>query len=475
MDGRRATAVAALAVAILALGAGDAGAAVFCGKTITTDLTLKRNLNSCAGDGLVVGAPNIKIDLNGHTIDGTLADNSEGIYNNNYDGVVVKGPGRIDRVRRRRLVRVDRRRSRTRGHRQARIRSRASTCRAPTAPRLTGSIIKGSQGTGVGVVHCEACEVRGNAIQGPATSALSSYGISVSSSLGGDNLVKGNLVRAGAASDFGMLVFGSADHTRIRSNVFRGREIMSEGISVYNGATNTLVKGNAANSNIFNGIDIEGDAGAGTDVGGNTALNNGQYGIRAVVAVTDLGGNKARRQRTGRPMLGRRLHPSVARLRTYASPLAGTPVRVPRLIADGQSGEIVISGARAHNLKGVDLDPAAGGAGRRHRPLGLGQVEPRLRHDLRRGPAPLRRVAVRLRAPVPRPDGEARRRLDRGAVAGDLDRPEDDLAQPALDGRHRDRDLRLPAPALGADRPARTASTAASRSRASRSSRSPTG
>ena len=88
------------------------------------------------------------------------------------------------------------------------------------------------------------------------------------------------------------------------------------------------------------------------------------------------------------------------------------------------------------------------------RPLGVGQVEPRLRHDLRRGAAALRRVALRLRAPVPGADGEARRGLDRGAVPGDLDRPEDHLAQPALDGRDRDRDLRLPAPALGADRQA---------------------
>ena len=93
---------------------------------------------------------------------------------------------------------------------------------------------------------------------------------------------------------------------------------------------------------------------------------------------------------------------------------------------------------------------AARRAGRDHRAVRVGQVEPRVRHDLRRGPAPLRRVAVGLRAPVPRPDGQARRGLDRGALAGDLDRPEDDLAQPALDGRHGDRDLRLPAPAVGA-------------------------
>ena len=87
-----------------------------------------------------------------------------------------------------------------------------------------------------------------------------------------------------------------------------------------------------------------------------------------------------------------------------------------------------------------------------HRAVRLGQVVARLRHALRRGPAPLRRVALGLRAAVPRADGEARRRLHRGPVAGHLDRPEDDVAQPALDRRHRHRDLRLPAPAVRAGR-----------------------
>ena len=52
------------------------------------------------------------------------------------------------------------------------------------------------------------------------------------------------------------------------------------------------------------------------------------------------------------------------------------------------------------------------------------------------------------------PDGQAGRRPHRGAVAGDLDRPEDDEPQPALDGGDRHRDLRLPAPAV---RPGRRA------------------
>ena len=72
--------------------------------------------------------------------------------------------------------------------------------------------------------------------------------------------------------------------------------------------------------------------------------------------------------------------------------------------------------------------PAAQPADRDHRPVGLGQVLARLRHALRRGPAPLRRIAVGLRAPVPAADGKARRRPDRGPVARDLDRAEGDLA-----------------------------------------------
>ena len=93
-------------------------------------------------------------------------------------------------------------------------------------------------------------------------------------------------------------------------------------------------------------------------------------------------------------------------------------------------------------------EPAARRAGRDHRPVRLGQVLARVRHDLRGGPAPLRGVALGLRAPVPGADGQARCRLDRGALAGDLDRPEDDLAQPPLDRGDGDRDLRLPAPAV---------------------------
>ena len=96
--------------------------------------------------------------------------------------------------------------------------------------------------------------------------------------------------------------------------------------------------------------------------------------------------------------------------------------------------------------------PAAAPADRHHRPLRLGQELARVRHAVRGRAAPLRRVAVGVRAAVPAADGQARRRPDRRPVAGDLHRAEGDVAQPALDRGHRHRDPRLPAPPLRARR-----------------------
>ena len=128
----------------------------------------------------------------------------------------------------------------------------------------------------------------------------------------------------------------------------------------------------------------------------------------------------------------------------------GTSVRCSRVNSRGSDRRLGSPGTQPQGRG--RLDPA-GLADGDHRPVGIGQIVARVRHDLRRGTAPLRRVAVGVRAAVPGADGQAGRRLDRGSVAGDLDRPEDDLTQPALDGRDGHRDLRLPATAVGADRP----------------------
>ncbi|HEX7255365.1 MAG TPA: right-handed parallel beta-helix repeat-containing protein [Gaiellaceae bacterium] len=61
---------------------------VFCGQKITQSTKLNNNLGDCLGHGLIVGADNITIDLNGKTIDGKSI--GAGILNNGYDSVTIK-------------------------------------------------------------------------------------------------------------------------------------------------------------------------------------------------------------------------------------------------------------------------------------------------------------------------------------------------------------------------------------------------
>jgi parallel beta-helix repeat protein len=59
----------AASLACLLGGAGAGAANDLCGATILEDLTLDHDL-ACTGDGLVLGADGIKVNLNGHTLSG---------------------------------------------------------------------------------------------------------------------------------------------------------------------------------------------------------------------------------------------------------------------------------------------------------------------------------------------------------------------------------------------------------------------
>jgi parallel beta-helix repeat protein len=71
-----------------------------CGDTITVDTTLDADLLDCPSNGIVIGADDITLDLNGHTIDGdnTLVDPCPenefcdvGVANDGHNGVSIKG------------------------------------------------------------------------------------------------------------------------------------------------------------------------------------------------------------------------------------------------------------------------------------------------------------------------------------------------------------------------------------------------
>ncbi len=127
--------------------------------------------------------------------------------------------------------------------------------------------------------------------------------------------------------------------------------------------------------------------------------------------------------------------------------------------------------ARAQPQEHIGGDSARQ-AHRGHRPLRLGQVEPGLRHHLRRGAAALHGIAVELRQEVRRPGGQARRGFRVRPVSGDFDRAEDHRQQPALHRRHHDRHRQLPEPALRDHRRSRTARARANPRPAGRRARS---
>jgi len=68
-----------------------------CGDTVTESIVLQNDLVNCLGEGLIVGAPDIEIDLNGHTISGGLIlepGEEEGLFagirNTTHENVVIK-------------------------------------------------------------------------------------------------------------------------------------------------------------------------------------------------------------------------------------------------------------------------------------------------------------------------------------------------------------------------------------------------
>jgi parallel beta-helix repeat protein len=97
-------AIAALTVAGALAGTGSAAAhsstsTVNCGDTLIHSVRLTADLTDCPADGLVIGAAGITVDLNGHTIDGTVTQATEcdvqpsgpaGIADGGYDGVTIK-------------------------------------------------------------------------------------------------------------------------------------------------------------------------------------------------------------------------------------------------------------------------------------------------------------------------------------------------------------------------------------------------
>jgi parallel beta-helix repeat protein len=305
--------VTALTVAgAMALLLGAPGSAlathVTCGDTITQDTKLDSDLLGCTGDGIVIGADNITLDLNGHVVGGDDDISDHGVQNfGGFDGVVVtNGQIRDFGVGARFFSSVA---SRFTG---LTVTSNTGSAIVLELGSPSGSIVRNSitnNNFGVVLTFSSMNEVTGNSIDNNAASGLliltdsdqnhvtrnsffsNDEGIHVEDN-SGSTTADGNVLRGNSASNHvtvGLNIGNGAVGTDLIRNDATANTF--DGIHVASGAINTVLLGNNSSSNFEDGIQVESSA---TTLTRNVANFNTAFGILAVPGVTDGGGNRAK-------------------------------------------------------------------------------------------------------------------------------------------------------------------------------------
>jgi hypothetical protein len=210
-----------------------------CATTVTTNAALAGDL-VCSGDGIVVGAPGITIDLKGHTIRGDGGTDDYGIDDTGgHDRVTVKN---------------------------GTIRGFYDGVHAESADGFSVTNVVASGNTVWGIIV-----FGGKATVASSTaSGNAQYGIGVS---GGAASIKSSV--ASGNTFIGLSLVG--DSGRITSTAVSGSQY---GMSIAGNAVS--VKSSTASGNGVAGISVTGDA---AKLSGNVADGNGFYG-----GATDLGG-----------------------------------------------------------------------------------------------------------------------------------------------------------------------------------------
>ncbi|MGA4993888.1 right-handed parallel beta-helix repeat-containing protein [Nonomuraea bangladeshensis] len=235
---------------------------VRCGDLITKSIKLANDLHNCSGNGLEVGAANITIDLNGHTIDGSGTsgslsgiDNSQaGSRNTGFPGVTIKNGTVTDFAR-------------------------GITLADGANRNVIQRILAIVNGTGIFVRNVDRPHINYSAAGG------GTVGIRL------ESVTNARVERNAALYTLnGILLTGTSRGTVLYRNSVVNNG--GDGILVDSTVTGTRIDNNDANGNGDDGIDVNATDSA-TVIRNNRARNNGDYGIEATPGVTDGGGNHA--------------------------------------------------------------------------------------------------------------------------------------------------------------------------------------
>jgi large repetitive protein len=304
--------------------------AVRCGQVLTQSTLVTNNLTNCPGDGLVVGAPRIIVDLGGRTVDGVGL--GAGVHNDGYPSVTIRNgtvadfdhgvrllPESAHNVVERLTLRdnqvaavelFDAADSQVRGNTLARngagihlvngstraavtgntvtdTAGEAVFLRDSAANRVEGNTVVGGGDVGIGLERAVANTVLGNAISGTSDGGIELRDGSH------DNRVEANtLTHSGdsgilvAESDRTLLVANRSHHMSdtgigldaAADSVVRGNDVRFNSTGIEVGGTGNLIEANNASETTGNGIELAPDA-LDNHIVANTANANSQAGI----------------------------------------------------------------------------------------------------------------------------------------------------------------------------------------------------
>ena len=264
------------------LGGGRAaGGTLSCGDTITVDTTLAADLLNCPSNGIVIGADDLTLDLNGHTIDGnnTLVDPCPenefcdvGVLNDGHDGVRVTN-GSVQEFAVGVFILA------SRSSRVVDVSSSRSAFFGFIVAESARSVVRHSsgndnvppEGDGLGVFGSHDIRVVDNAFK------RNGLGIHVEDST--DTLIQGNTI----SRNEGPGIFTQADRNQIRGNVCRENGIC---IIVGPGNRNTIARNRVERDG--DGIAVE--KGRHNLVARNLVIRTRKGGISLGIASPSIGG-----------------------------------------------------------------------------------------------------------------------------------------------------------------------------------------
>lgn len=268
--------VAASSGSTITAQATPGDATLECGSVVTRDVRLSRDLRGCTGNGLVVGADGVDIDLNGHLISGNGPFVSlSGIDVDAHEKVGIRN-GRIADFSRG-VLGYDADYAQVEGLRITRT-LEGVNLEESTGVRVIDNRVVGNR-EGVVLRRTDRSTVAGNTVVDNDTTGITD--IDSRSSLHARNHVADN-------------AFDGISLESAVNSVVTGNTVERNGLDGINAVVGSGVRylGNRVTRNDDNGIN---DSGSGTVWRGNVAHRNGAVGLRNDGAdQIDAGGNRAR-------------------------------------------------------------------------------------------------------------------------------------------------------------------------------------